>query len=59
MPIRPRVEEDVKCAKIFEEKEREEKERQKVRGQREKGNEETFGKHAQRHFRVSVVILIL
>lgn len=54
MPIRPRVEEDVKCAKIFEEKER-----QKVRGQREKGKEETFGKHAQRHFRVSVVILIL
>lgn len=52
MPIRPRVEEDVKCAKIFEEKERQ------VRGQREKGNEETFGKHAQRHFRVSVILIL-
>lgn len=58
--IRPRVEENVKCAKIFEEKERERKKETESEGQRrEKGKEEILGKHAQRHFRVFVVILIL
>lgn len=57
--IRPRVEENVKCAKIFEEKERERKKETECERGREKGKEEILGKHAQRHFRVFVVILIL
>lgn len=40
MPIRPRVEEDVKCAKIFEEKEREKKETEseRAKGKRKRRN---------------------